>query len=30
MFLGEDEKKDVIPISIYDVDNYYNLNLDNW
>ena len=30
MFLGEDEKKDVIPISIYDVDNYYNLSLDNW
>ena len=30
IFLGEDEKKDVIPISIFDVDKYYNLNIENW
>ena len=30
MFLGEDEKKDIVPISIFDVNNYYNLILDNW
>lgn len=30
IFLGEDENKDFIPISIFDTENYYQLNLDNW
>ena len=30
IFLGEDKNKDVIPISIYDVDKYYSLDIDNW
>ena len=30
IFLGEDKNKDIIPVSIYDADKYYSLNLDNW
>ena len=30
IFLGEDANKDLIPILIYDNENYYSLNLDNW
>ena len=30
MFLGEDANKDLIPIIIYDTENYYALNLDDW
>ena len=30
IFLGEDANKDLIPILIYDTENYYSLNLDNW
>ena len=30
IFLGEDNNKDLIPILIYDTENYYSLNLDDW
>ena len=30
IFLGEDKNKDLIPILIYDAENYYSLNLDDW
>ena len=30
MFLGEDANKVLIPIIIYDTENYYALNLDDW
>ena len=30
IFLGEDANKDLIPILIYDTENYYSLNLDDW
>ena len=30
IFLGEDANKDLIPISIYNTENYYSLNLDEW
>ena len=30
IFLGEDANKDLIPIIIYDAENYYSLNLDDW
>ena len=30
IFLGEDANKDLIPILIYDAEEYYSLNLDDW
>ena len=30
IFLGEDANKDLIPVIIYDTENYYSFNLDNW
>ena len=30
IFLGEDKNKEIIPVSIYDADKYYSLDIDNW